>query len=147
MALNSGIQTYQILTNDEEVCIPSLSSILLAVHWTDLHNGVNGIFNKVDSYFMSCCSRAHHFSGQGSFTFEHVPCRNTFDPFFSLCGERKKKMTHHQPCQASKTTKCRYHTDVLRDMKLNNYKTADTKHNDFPHFMNKETLVQVIIHI
>jgi hypothetical protein len=31
MALNSGIQTYQILTNDDEVCIPSLSSIRLAV--------------------------------------------------------------------------------------------------------------------
>ena len=31
LALNSGIQTYQILTNDDEVCIPSLSSILLAV--------------------------------------------------------------------------------------------------------------------
>ena len=28
LALNSGIQTYQILTNDDEVCIPS---ILLAV--------------------------------------------------------------------------------------------------------------------
>ena len=28
---NSGIQTCQILTNDDEVCIPSLSSILLAV--------------------------------------------------------------------------------------------------------------------
>ena len=26
-----GIQTYQILTNDDEVCIPRLSSILLAV--------------------------------------------------------------------------------------------------------------------
>ena len=35
MALNSGIQTNQILTNDDEVCIPHLSSILLAVcvHW------------------------------------------------------------------------------------------------------------------
>ena len=32
LALNSGIQTYQILTNDDEVCIQSLSSILLAVH-------------------------------------------------------------------------------------------------------------------
>ena len=32
MALNSGIHTYQILTNDDEVCIPSLSSILLAVN-------------------------------------------------------------------------------------------------------------------
>ena len=29
--LNLGIQTYQILTNDDEVCIPRLSSILLAV--------------------------------------------------------------------------------------------------------------------
>ena len=31
LALKLGIQTYQILTNDDEVCIPSLSSILLAV--------------------------------------------------------------------------------------------------------------------
>ena len=31
MALNSGLQTYQILTNNDEVCIPSLSRILLAV--------------------------------------------------------------------------------------------------------------------
>ena len=31
LALNSGTQTYQILTNDDEVCIPSLSSIFLAV--------------------------------------------------------------------------------------------------------------------
>ena len=31
MALNSEIQTYQILTNDNEVCIQSLTSILLAV--------------------------------------------------------------------------------------------------------------------
>ena len=30
LALNSGMQTYQILSNDE-VCTPSLSSILLAV--------------------------------------------------------------------------------------------------------------------
>ena len=28
LALDLGIQTYQILTNDDEVCIPSLSSIL-----------------------------------------------------------------------------------------------------------------------
>ena len=35
MALNSGIQTYQILTNYDEVCIPSLFSILLAVHIID----------------------------------------------------------------------------------------------------------------
>ena len=31
MAFNSGIQTNQILANGDEVCIPSLSSILLAV--------------------------------------------------------------------------------------------------------------------
>ena len=31
LALNSGIQTNQILTNDDEGCLPSLSSILLAV--------------------------------------------------------------------------------------------------------------------
>ena len=31
LASNSGIQTDQILSNDDEVCIPSLSSILLAV--------------------------------------------------------------------------------------------------------------------
>ena len=31
MTLKLGIQTYQILTNDDEVGIPSLSSILLAV--------------------------------------------------------------------------------------------------------------------
>ena len=31
MVLDSGIQTTQILTNDDEVCIPRLSSILLAV--------------------------------------------------------------------------------------------------------------------
>ena len=31
LALKLGIQTYQILTNYDEVCIPSRSSILLAV--------------------------------------------------------------------------------------------------------------------
>ncbi len=31
LALNSGIQTYQISTNDDKVCLPSLSSILLDV--------------------------------------------------------------------------------------------------------------------
>jgi hypothetical protein len=33
LSLNSGIQTYQILKNVDEVCIPSLSIILLAVCW------------------------------------------------------------------------------------------------------------------
>ena len=31
LALRLGIQTYEILTNDDEVCVPSLSSILLAL--------------------------------------------------------------------------------------------------------------------
>ena len=31
LALNTGIQTKQILTNDDRVCIPRCSSILLAV--------------------------------------------------------------------------------------------------------------------
>ena len=31
MAFKLRIQTYQLLTNDDEVCIPSLSTILLAV--------------------------------------------------------------------------------------------------------------------
>ena len=35
LALNAGIQTYQILTNDDELCIPSFSSILLAVSYHD----------------------------------------------------------------------------------------------------------------
>ena len=36
LALNSGIQTNQILTNDDEVCIQRLSSILLAVGIFDI---------------------------------------------------------------------------------------------------------------
>ena len=32
LALNSGVQTNQILTNDDEVCIPCLFIILLPVH-------------------------------------------------------------------------------------------------------------------
>ena len=38
MALILGIQTYQILTKDDEVCIPSLSSVLLAVNNVSLGN-------------------------------------------------------------------------------------------------------------
>jgi hypothetical protein len=36
MALKLGIQTYQILTNADEVCIPNLSSNLLAVHTSEI---------------------------------------------------------------------------------------------------------------
>ena len=43
MALKLGIQTYQILTIDDEVCIQSLSSILLAVLQ---HSGGNSDFQK-----------------------------------------------------------------------------------------------------
>jgi hypothetical protein len=41
LALKLGIQTYQILTNDDEVCIPCLSSILLAV---PLHTSLIRLF-------------------------------------------------------------------------------------------------------
>ena len=34
LALELGIQTCEILTNDDEVCIPSLFNILLAVQGT-----------------------------------------------------------------------------------------------------------------
>jgi hypothetical protein len=36
LALKLEIQTYQILTNDDELCIPSISIILLAVFETQL---------------------------------------------------------------------------------------------------------------
>ena len=36
MALKLEIQTYQILTSDDEVCIPSPSSIPLAVYMYDI---------------------------------------------------------------------------------------------------------------
>ena len=36
--LKFGIQTYQILTNGDEVCIPSLPSILIAVPCTQLES-------------------------------------------------------------------------------------------------------------
>jgi hypothetical protein len=47
LALNSGIQTNQILTNDDEVCIPSLSSILLAVLCIFFKSKSLGISEKV----------------------------------------------------------------------------------------------------
>ena len=50
LALNSGIQTYQILTNDDEVCIPSLSSILLAVKIASLSKYYLLIEEKQDNY-------------------------------------------------------------------------------------------------
>ena len=43
LALNSVIQTYQILTNDDEVCILSLSRILLAV-WNGNMNPDSSLF-------------------------------------------------------------------------------------------------------
>ena len=43
MALKLGIQTYQILTNEDEVGIPSLSSILLSV----THSECTFVYNPV----------------------------------------------------------------------------------------------------
>ena len=43
LAFYSGIQTNQILTNDDEVCIPRLSSILLAVQSLAISAWINSI--------------------------------------------------------------------------------------------------------
>ena len=48
LTLKLGIQTYQILTNDDEVCIPSLSNILLAV--SNLFCTINKANFVKDSY-------------------------------------------------------------------------------------------------
>ena len=48
MALKLGIQTYQLWTNDDEVCIPSLSSILIAVQWNRYSNVSSIIMSKSD---------------------------------------------------------------------------------------------------
>ena len=47
LALKLGIQTYQIFTNDDEVCIPSLSSILLAVMKISLFFTTKNIFSDM----------------------------------------------------------------------------------------------------
>ena len=47
LALNSGIQTYQIFRNDDEVCIPSLSSILLALKSLAAINNIKCLGNKM----------------------------------------------------------------------------------------------------
>ena len=53
LALDSGIQTNQILTKDDEVCIPSLSSILLAV---------TGFFSHFYAALYTVhCSGSNHF--------------------------------------------------------------------------------------
>ena len=46
LALKLGIQTYHILTNDDEVCIPSLSRIFLAVPFV-LRKGFQGKGNMI----------------------------------------------------------------------------------------------------
>ena len=54
MALKLEIQAYQILTNDDEVCIPSLSSIVLAVEKQEnMHYGVKAILNFYSRFFKS----------------------------------------------------------------------------------------------
>ena len=54
MALKLGIQTYQILTNDDEVCIPILSSLLLdAFNITESKNHVTDKTSTKRSYIHS----------------------------------------------------------------------------------------------
>ena len=50
MSLKLLIQTYQILTNDDEVCIPSLYSIFLAVCIADLSSKVVQAENSSDQF-------------------------------------------------------------------------------------------------
>ena len=52
MALDSGIQTNQILTNDDEVDIPRLSSILLAVTKKSIVD-INNALQLVNSFFIA----------------------------------------------------------------------------------------------
>ena len=52
MALDSGIQTNQILTNDDEVYIPRLSSILLAVTKKSIVD-INNALQLVGSFFIA----------------------------------------------------------------------------------------------
>ena len=47
LALKLGIQAYQILTNDDEVCVPILSSILLAVLHKVFHPIVSPYFTSI----------------------------------------------------------------------------------------------------
>ena len=55
LALTSRIQTYQILTNDDEVCISSLSSILIAV----LKVEKNSQKKKIPELFFDFFSKLH----------------------------------------------------------------------------------------
>ena len=56
MALKLGVQTYQILTNNDEDCIPSLSSILLAVSNFSTPSSNPGLFNprKLKNSCLKC---------------------------------------------------------------------------------------------
>ena len=49
MALKLGIQTYQILANDDEVCISNLSSTLLAVLSADVSLKISWKYPKIVS--------------------------------------------------------------------------------------------------
>ena len=60
LALNSGIQTNQMLTNDDEVCIPHFSSILLAVpNSVDL---MKNLLRLTGSWLVACPSASIHCS-------------------------------------------------------------------------------------
>ena len=52
LALKLGIQTYHILTNDDEVCIASFSSILLAV--LEMSKAYRFILVKVKEFSHQC---------------------------------------------------------------------------------------------
>jgi hypothetical protein len=52
LALKLGIQTFQILTKDDEVCIPSLSSILLALDSTDFLMNIHANLPETSPLFI-----------------------------------------------------------------------------------------------
>ena len=62
MALKLGIQTYQILTNDDEVCIQSLCSIFLAVYSMyfdgvkDISSQANELWGEKQTALMCCAA-------------------------------------------------------------------------------------------
>jgi hypothetical protein len=76
LALNSEIQTNQILENDDEVFIPHLSFILLAVHtfipkWAYFHPVVEGPVSRFFSFFSTylCMMKNLEEKKEGEFKF------------------------------------------------------------------------------
>ena len=92
MALNSEIQTNQILTNDDEVCIPRPSSILLAV----LHTTIQ---QKIHSRF-----KTFHLAGL------------IFEGQFFVIGSSRYKCSHTKTDE--KTSDDKSHYEFISELRL-----------------------------